>query len=396
MQLNSKVEEESKTLEKINVQHASPDMFGEKKGSDLSEGQGGSSNDGESGSDNDSDSDSDSSYSGSRSDSENDASSKGKEGSDEDGEKESKYNTELSDKRVSVLIPVKPADGRRSLHYEILEKWDDNESDAVKTEKNLPEEQEAEMSLTTATSNKGGKVAEDMPFSPYHKQLQECQNYIGNLFDERENGVKDSSRHQQFDHCERSSKGKHKRDYDVKNIDEKAEQIKRSAAENFGQARGSPCMGVHMFESSHSFTPVGFTKDTFKQSHPQHLKAVNVEIGSQNKLAEMSGRLGSNESEVSQGIELEVRSESNSPPANAYEQDLPKPGIVQYPVKDSKRQTPNSLEEVADSGKSSGFADKNNSDQNRRESSSDEDSCPYLKYEKDKPELKGPIMTFSQ
>ena len=42
---NSKVEEESNNLEKIDAQHTSPDILGDKKGSDHSEGQAGSSSD---------------------------------------------------------------------------------------------------------------------------------------------------------------------------------------------------------------------------------------------------------------------------------------------------------------------------------------------------------------
>ncbi|XP_028804842.1 uncharacterized protein LOC114759763 [Neltuma alba] len=51
---------------------------------------------------------------------------------------------------------------------------------------------------------------------------------------------------------------------------------------------------------------------------------------------------------------------------------------------------------MADGGKDSVLGERNNSDQKRRESSSDENSCSYSKYEKDEPELKGPIRTFSQ
>ncbi|KAG5036442.1 hypothetical protein AAZX31_07G011300 [Glycine max] len=694
---NSKVEEESNNLEKIDAQHTSPDILGDKKGSDHSEGQAGSSSD--SGSDSDSDSDSSDSGSdsgshsrsrsrspagtgsGSSSDSESDASSSSKElleGSDEDvdimtsdDEKESKPKTEVSDQRMPLPIPAKSPD-RRSMQNEVDEQQDGNESDAVEIEKDLPEEKEAEMALPPATiSNRGGKYAEETrPFPPDYQQLQERQNYIGSLFDERVNEVKDSSRHEQYDSSNRFSQGKHKRGSDAKNIEEKSEHAKRLKAENLTCQPFSPSNDVQTFENSRNLSPFEFTEDTSKgpnvqvlnraerqgnssvglqkgpnrafpgksgsdfpqigqrssaqipsenppypleksdkqlesvrhskkhsgkdfhvreassvqkdksqrdslnedihaiekkvprnsrdgsngskqslsmdsyyqkqgemvgklkegrqstqshlgtspkdnnqigfdqspetngrgislqrelsdlelgefrestpdethvakqferkgsfkqlenkantsedrnsditkvkpslkatsdlgkpssafvnsgfpcnfdntnkknsdnhfedstksrsrvmQTHSQHLRADPAEVGSQNKLAEMSSKYRNSESGGSQDFDLEGRSESNRRvPANASKPQDSKRGIVSDPVKESKRQTPNSVEEMADGGKDSVFADRNHSDQKKRESS-DENSCSYSKYEKDEPELKGPIRTFSQ
>ncbi|KAL3004983.1 hypothetical protein AAZX31_08G194100 [Glycine max] len=695
---NSKVEEESNTLEKVDAQHTSPDILGDKKGSDHSEGQAGSSSD--SGSDTDSDSDSSDSGSdsgshsrsrsrsptgtgsGSSSDSESDASSsskEGQEGSDEeidimtsDDEKESKQKTEVSDQRMPLPIPVKSPDGR-SMQNVVDEKQDGNESDAVEIEKDLPEEQGTEMALPPATiSNRGGKYAEETrPFPLDYQQLQERQNYIGSLFDERENEVKDSSRHEQNDSSNRFSKGKHKRGSDVKkNIEEKSERAKRLKAENLTREPFSPGIDVQTLDNSRNLSPFELTEDTGKgsnvqvlnraerqgnssvglqkgsnrafpgksssdfpqigqrssvqtpsenppypleksdkqvesvrhgkkhsgkdfhtreassvqkdkssrdslnedihaiekkvprnsrdgsngskqslsmdsyyqkqgemvgklkegrqstqshlgtspkdnnrigfdespvtngrgislqrelsdlelgefrestpdethvakqfeqkgsfkllenkantsedrnsditkvkpslkatsdsgkpssafvnsgfpsnldntnkknsdnhfedstksrsrvmQAHLQHLRADHAEVGSQNKLAEMSSKYRNSESGVSQDFDLEGRSESNRRvPANASKPQDSKRGNVSYPVKEIKRQTPNSVEEMADGGKDS-VADRNHSDQKKRESSSDENSCSYSKYEKDEPELKGPIRTFSQ
>lgn len=686
VQVKSKVEEESNTLEKIDAQHVSPDIFGDKKGYDYSEGQAGSSSDSGSDSDsesNSSDSGSDSgshsksrsrspagSGSGSSSDSESDASSSSKEGlegSDEDvdimtsdDEKEPKHKAEAHDQWMPLPIPVKSPDGR-SMQNEVDEKQDGNESDAVEIENDFPEEQEAKMAPTTATiPDKGGKYEEEAkPFAPdYNKQLQERRNYIGSLFDERENEVKDSSRHEQSDSSDRLSKGKHKRGSDVKNIDEKSERSKRLRAGNLAHESFSPGTDVQMFENSRNFSPPQFTEDTCKapntkvlnrtdrpgnsnvgfqkgnnralpgksssdlpqtgqrsfdqsplgnpsyplekpdrhgestrhnkkhsgrdfhvrdvssvqkdkshrdarnedihttekkvprnsrdsiyqkqgemvgrfkegrqgtqshlgtspkdnnrigldkspvvndrgislqrevsdlelgelrestpdethvakqferkgsfkhlenkgntsedrnsditkvkpslkatldsgkpssafvssgfpsnlentskknvdnhfedsaksrsrviQAHSQYLKADNAEVGSQSKLTEMSTKFRNNESGVSQDVDLDGRSESNRRvPATASKQDT-KRAMISHRVKESKRQTPNSCEEVADGGKDSVFADRNNSDQKKRESSSDENSCSYSKYEKEEPELRGPIMKFSQ
>ncbi|XP_054783898.1 uncharacterized protein LOC129290862 [Prosopis cineraria] len=283
VQSNSKAGEESNTLNTIDVHQNSPNVFDDKKGSDCSEGQAGSSSD--SGSDSDSESDSSGSGSdsgshsrsrsrspagtgsGSSSDSESDASSNSKEGSDEDvdimtsdDEKESKLKMEVSDQRVPSLIPVKSPDGR-SMQNEIDEKQDGNESDVVEIEKDLPEEQGAEIAPTTTTIfNKGGKASEETKHCyPDCDDFQERQNYIGSLFDERKNTVKVSSRHDLSDSSERLSSGKHKRGSDVKSLDEKSERTKKLKTDNFTQAMGSAGMDVQMSENSKSLS-----EDTFK------------------------------------------------------------------------------------------------------------------------------------
>jgi hypothetical protein len=132
------------------------------------------------------------------------------------------------------------------------------------------------------------------------------------------------------------------------------------------------------------------------QTQSQHLKSDNADVGSQNKLTEMSTKFRNSESGVSHDIDLDGRRGCNRRvPANGSKQDT-KRGMVSYPVKESKRQTPNSGEEVPEGRKDSVFVDRSNGDQKKRESSSDENSCSYSKFEKEEPELKGPIKTFSQ
>lgn len=693
VKVKSKVEEEPNNCEKIDAQHTSPDMVADKKGSDHSEGQAGTSSDSGSDSDSESDSSDSGSDSGSHSrsrsrspagtgsasssDSESDVSSSSKEGlegSDEDvdimtsdDEKESKQKIEASDQKMPLPNPVISPE-RRSIQNEVGEKQDGNESDAVEIEKDLPEDQEAEMALDTAIiSNRGGEYAEETrPLSLDYQQLQERQNYIGSLFDERENEVKDSSKHEQSDSSDRLYKGKHKRGSDMKNIDEKSEGAKRLKAGSLSREPFSPSMDVQTFENSQNLSPYEFTEDICKgpnvqmpnradrpgnssvslpkepnrtfpgkssseqtgrrsidqtiseypsypseksdkqgesirhgkkhsgkdfrareasvhkdkshrdglnedihatekkaprnsrddnrskqslsmdsyyqkqgetvgklkegrqstqshfgaspkdknrigldqspvtngrgislqrelsdlelgelrestpdethitkqferkgsfkhledrvntseernpdvtkvkpslkatsdsgkpasafvnsgfpsnldssnkknsdnhfedstisrsriaQIHSQYSKADHAEEGSQNKLAEISSKFRNNESGIGQDIDLEIRNESNRRvPAHASKQDS-KRGMVSYPMKESKRQTPNSVEVMAYGGKDSVFADRNHGDQKKRESSSDENSCSYSKYEKDEPELRGPIGTLSQ
>ncbi|XP_019457903.1 PREDICTED: uncharacterized protein LOC109358242 isoform X2 [Lupinus angustifolius] len=112
-------------------------------------------------------------------------------------------------------------------------------------------------------------------------------------------------------------------------------------------------------------------------SHPQHRKTNNVEIGSQNFLAETSGGPISNEFGVTQAIDFKGRSVNNNATGNAF--------------------MPNSSEEEAGLASREGleFADKNNRDQDWREYFLDENSS-YLKYEKAEAQLKGTITSFSQ
>ena len=126
------------------------------------------------------------------------------------------------------------------------------------------------------------------------------------------------------------------------------------------------------------------------QVHSHHLKADSTNVGSKKKLTEMSTKFRNSEFGVSRGIDLDGCSEINR------SQKDTKHGMVPYPVKESKRQTPDSCEEVPDGRKDLVFADRNNGDQKKKELSSDENSCSYSKFEKEEPELKGPITTFSQ
>ncbi|CAI9114279.1 OLC1v1014960C1 [Oldenlandia corymbosa var. corymbosa] len=64
--------------------------------------------------------------------------------------------------------------------------------------------------------------------------------------------------------------------------------------------------------------------------------------------------------------------------------------------KDSRRQTSNAIPDLNDKQKDFSLTGSSDGSQRRIESSSDENSCPYSKYEKDEPEFKGPIKDHSQ
>lgn len=273
--LNSKLGEEANALEKIDIQQHSPDLFGEKKSSENGEGQAGSSSDSGSDSDSESDSSDSASESGSRSrsrsrspvgsgsgsssDSESDASSNSKEGSDEDvdimtsdDDKEPQHKSQPSEPGFSSSPILWTTPDGKPVHSGNSEKQDDQGSDAVEIEKDFPDEdQGTEMAVVTSLvrDKEGEKHAEETkPFSPGRDDLRERQNYVGSLFDEGENTVKDSVRHEQSDSSDRISKGKLKRGSDVKHINEKFERPKRFRAEP----------DIQFSESSHSLSPDRF------------------------------------------------------------------------------------------------------------------------------------------
>ncbi|CAI9753760.1 unnamed protein product [Fraxinus pennsylvanica] len=80
----------------------------------------------------------------------------------------------------------------------------------------------------------------------------------------------------------------------------------------------------------------------------------------------------------------------NAPAEQRYLKPVP-PSMIE-----GKKQKSNAIADSNDKRKDSSLTGNNNGGQKRRESSSDETSCLYSKYEKDKPELKGPIKDSSQ
>ncbi|TXG68667.1 hypothetical protein EZV62_003602 [Acer yangbiense] len=317
-QSNSKFGDESIALEKVDIQQYSPDLFGEKKVSDNSEGRAGSSSD--SGSDSDSESDSSDSGSdsgshsksksrskspvgsgsGSSSDSESDASSN-KEGSDEDvdimtsdDEKDPNHKFQASKPGFSASpIPCRTDDGR-PVQNVIDDKQDDDGSDAVDIEghesdavdiegqgsdaidieghgsdavdieKDLPDdEQEIEMAVNSSLDNRGdAKKAEDG--IKKSSDQDERQNFIGNLFEDKETVASDSFRHEKFDSSERISKSKSKRGPDPKHINERSELAKRSKGESSVRLPISGVREAQLLESPPHLSPNRVAGEPYK------------------------------------------------------------------------------------------------------------------------------------
>ncbi|EOY27058.1 Dentin sialophosphoprotein-related, putative isoform 6 [Theobroma cacao] len=328
--LDSKLGVESNVLEQIDIQQHSPDLGGDRKASDNSEGQANSASD--SGSDSDSDSDSSDSGSdsgsrsrsrsrsgspagsgsGSSSDSESDASSNSKEGSDEDVDimtsddyKETKQDLQASEPGV-VQSPIPwQTEHDRPLQNGMDENQDGDGSDAVDIEgngsdavdveghgsdgvdieKDLPED-EQQIGMAVSTRKEGEKPEEGAkPSSSDCDELQERQNFIGNLFDDAENLVKDSVRHEQSDNSERLPKAKSKRGSDLKHIDEKSERTKRSKSESLSQPHVSGSRDPNFFGSIRNFSPNRPIDDPYQSSSVQMMnkgdREEHADFGSQ-------------------------------------------------------------------------------------------------------------------
>ncbi|KAL2493189.1 dentin sialophosphoprotein-related [Abeliophyllum distichum] len=155
---------------------------------------------------------------------------------------------------------------------------------------------------------------------------------------------------------------------------------------------------------SKSKTPEHYADDLTRshqrtvQSQPQQhqSRADHSEVGSQcNKFVDISKHRDI-EGGANPGTSLEAHRDTYSRvPVNApVEQRDPKP-VPPY-MKEGKKQKSNALANSNDKRKDASLTGSNDGGQKRRESSSDENSCLYSKYEKDKPELKGPIKDSSQ
>ncbi|CAN0878074.1 hypothetical protein LINGRAHAP2_LOCUS12271 [Linum grandiflorum] len=261
------------------ISRPSPDLFGETKDSDKSEGRAGSSSDSSgSGSDSsDSGSDSGSSRSksqsptgggsGSSSDSDSDASSSGKEGSDEDVDIMTSDDREPQEKfQASEPGFSSSPDPWRSLHNgeekqeaeasgPVDIEGDGSEAvdiDGNESDKNLVDE--GKVTVVSAKDNllpgeEGEMFREEVTsMLADHEILQDREAFIGTLFDDGENIMKDGNGQEQAhsNSSDRTSKGKSKKGTDRKHLDEKPERRKRQKLDNLTQATNSGKTGSEL------------------------------------------------------------------------------------------------------------------------------------------------------
>ncbi|KAL9460924.1 hypothetical protein AB3S75_004004 [Citrus x aurantiifolia] len=326
-QSHSKVGDKSVALENNDVQRYSPDLFGEKKIFDNSEGQAATSSD--SGSDSDSDSDSSDSGSdsgshsrsrsrskspvgtgsGSSSDSESDSSSNSEEASDEDvdimsdDDKEYKQKLQASEPGLSASpVPWKNDDGG-PMQNEIGEKQDDevdiedhgseavdieglgsdavdieghgsdavdiegHGSDAVDIDKDFPDDgQEIDMAVTSLVPSKDSQnPMQAKKDLTDHDEFQERETFIGNLFDDKGTSTKDSFKHERSKSKppERTSINKSKRGPDFKHVDEISDHGKKSKMERT-QPLISGGRDTQLLESPHHLSLNRSFEDPYK------------------------------------------------------------------------------------------------------------------------------------
>ncbi|KAK6911957.1 Occludin homology domain [Dillenia turbinata] len=281
-QLTSKAMEEEKSLDKVDILQNSPDLVGDRKVSDNSEGQAGSSSD--SGSDSDSESDSSDSGSrsrsrsksrsparggsGSSSDSDSDASSSSKEESDvdvdimtSDGEKELINKLQTSDHEF-------PTSSELPIQNGIDEKQGSPGPEAVDIDKDSPsDDKETDMAVSTnlcrnMECEKPSEEAKTLPSD--HDGHPEHHISARKVFSDRGNIVKVGSRPDQSDNLDRTYRGTNKRGSEFMNFDEKTEHAKRVKAGSFPQTQGSWGHDSRAIESSHYVSPYRHNEDASK------------------------------------------------------------------------------------------------------------------------------------
>ncbi|CAK9165305.1 unnamed protein product [Ilex paraguariensis] len=147
-------------------------------------------------------------------------------------------------------------------------------------------------------------------------------------------------------------------------------------------------------------TPEHYVEEFARSYHgveqPQHLSRIDhSEVGTlSNKLADVNGKNRHNE--VGGIGPAEYEDTHKKVPVSAPLQNDSRRGAVSPSTKGSKKQKCSTLADFTEVQRDASLTERNDNGRKRRESSSDENSCTYSKYEKEGPELKGPIKNFSQ
>ncbi|KAK6148779.1 hypothetical protein DH2020_016304 [Rehmannia glutinosa] len=134
--------------------------------------------------------------------------------------------------------------------------------------------------------------------------------------------------------------------------------------------------------------------DQHHQSWGDHTESVSQH----NKVPEMSNKSRFADTGTGRGPSVEAYGDtSRRMSANSTEQQHdPIRGVGPHTTKESKKQKPNVVGDSNGRRIDASLTDSNNGGQKKKDSSTDENSCLYTKYEKEEPELKGPIKDASQ
>ncbi|KAB2611227.1 dentin sialophosphoprotein-like [Pyrus ussuriensis x Pyrus communis] len=209
-------------------------------------------------------------------------------------------------------------------------------------------------------------------------------------------------------------KGSFKQSDDKKSISENQvsefSKVKRAGKANFDSGRpSSPDLNSKFPSNQEGLNKKRNYEDRIEdltrsqqravQSESQHPPRVDhPDLGrSFSKTVGLSSKSRQNEAGGRQAIGVAGHGESNKKAIpSAPQQHDSKRGLVSHPIQESKRHASNIIVDSTDVRKKSMVADCNDTDRKKRDSSSDENSCSYSKYEKNEPELKGPINNLSQ
>ncbi|CDO97937.1 unnamed protein product [Coffea canephora] len=157
-----------------------------------------------------------------------------------------------------------------------------------------------------------------------------------------------------------------------------------------GSSEGISNRGVH----ENSAEDLLRTNQRVVQSQQRHQPRVDyADAGTQhNRVVELSGK--NRQGEAGRSLDATPEVQGNIPSkglASVSQEHDAKQGAVPPSRKESRRQKSSTIPDLNDKQKDTSLTGSSDGCQKRRESSSDENSCPYSKYEKDEPELKEPI-----
>lgn len=124
----------------------------------------------------------------------------------------------------------------------------------------------------------------------------------------------------------------------------------------------------------------------------------HIEAGYQhNKVPEMSSKSRFAEAGTGRGASLESYGDtSRKPSVTSTEQPHDPTRVGPQTTKESKKQKPNMVRDSNDRRKDASLTGNNDGGRKKKELSSDDNILSYTKYEKEEPELKGPIKNASQ
>ncbi|XP_010535209.1 PREDICTED: uncharacterized protein LOC104810560 isoform X2 [Tarenaya hassleriana] len=273
-------EGQSSSPENVDIERLSPGILGEEKPYENGEDQAGSSGDSASDSDGDSESDSESS-------SDSEPSSNSKEGSDvdvdimSDDDRQPRHTIESAEIGLPASTLPSQTDFCAAGLNESAEKEGDDgfdaydiaghDSDAVDIEGNDSDAVDIDrprsgsvgidghssdeghgsdgvrtffpdnncklepITANTSAANEDGRDLGWGHFSSDHDKIRERHDFIGRLFDDTENIVKDSFDNEQSDSPEMRARGNTKRGPDLEHFNQKSERVKRMKAESMKQ-----------------------------------------------------------------------------------------------------------------------------------------------------------------